>query len=711
MLVPCLGSRCDAPMNVENHMKRRSQESIRNVGIVAHIDSGKTTLTERILRYTGRLTTMHEVRGKDGVGATMDFMPLEREKGITIQSAATFVQWRDCDINVIDTPGHVDFTIEVERALRVLDGAIIVLCAVGGVQSQTLTIDRQMRRYGVPSVAFVNKCDRVGADPLRVCQQMRDELGHNAVMIQLPLGLERHHQGVIDLVEMCAYLFEGEDGEDVTRIPIPDDVLDVAARQHQILVEALADVDDTVAELYLSEQEIPKEVLIAALAQATRHHRMTPVCVGSAYKNKGIQPLLDAVCNLLPAPHHVTNVALDQNNDEAEVVLSSEPDDPLVMLAFKLEASRYGQWTYCRLYQGSLNKGDTVYNTTHKTTHKVGRMARMHANQIEVVTSAQAGDIVSLFGAPCATGQTFTDGKEHNYSMTSMYVPEPVMTLAVAVENPERRTQFSNALQRFSQEDPTFRVSTDEETGETLLGGMGELHLDVYIERIRREYEVEVEVSEPQVAYRETITRRAPFDHLLRKCRGGIGQYAGVVGYIEPSEDGESYEFRNETSGGSIPKEFIPSCDKGFQRAMQKGSLGGYPVVGVTVCVNDGRYHSVDSSDLAFQIAAVEAFRNVYMDAAPVLLEPRMKVSVETPEEFLGAISGTLSRRRGNLVHCGSFQGKATLEADVPLAEMFGYARELRSVSQGKAEFAMEFKRYDRVPEAVQREVLEAKDQ
>ena len=692
--------------NVEFSMKRKSQETTRNVGIVAHIDSGKTTLTERILRYTGRVTTMHEVRGKDGVGATMDFMPLEREKGITIQSAATFVQWNDCDINVIDTPGHVDFTIEVERALRVLDGAIVVLCAVGGVQSQTLTIDRQMRRYGVPSLAFINKCDRAGADPLRVCQQMRDELGHNAVMVQHPIGLEAHHQGVIDLIEMCAYTFAGTDGEQVQVCPIPEELLEVAMQQRDVLIEALADIDENIAAMYLNEQDISSEQLLEALAQATRSHQITPVCVGSAYKNKGIQPLLDKVCEVLPAPQHRTNVALDQNNDEAEVVLSSDPEQPLVMLAFKVEAARYGQWTYCRLYQGTLHKGDTVYNTTSQTTHKVGRMARMHADQVELVTSAKAGDIVSLFGVPCISGNTFTSSKEHNYTLTSMFVPDPVMTVAVSLSNQDRRTHFSNALQRFSQEDPTFRVFTDEETGETLLGGMGELHLDVYVERIRREYEVDIEVSAPKVAYRETITQRAEFDHLLRKCRGGPGQFAGVTGYIEPSE-GDGYEFRNETVGGSIPKEFIPSCDKGFQRAMQKGLLGEYPVVGVTVCVNDGRHHSVDSSDMAFQLAAWEAFRQAYQQASPALLEPKMKVVVETPEEFVGSITGTLSRRRGHIVGCSSYYGKSVMEAEVPLAEMFGYARELRSVSQGKAEFVMEFKRYAQVPESVQHQVLE----
>lgn len=678
---------------------------LRNIGISAHIDSGKTTLTERILFYTGRINKIHEVRGKDGVGAKMDSMDLEREKGITIQSAATFASWGKNFINIIDTPGHVDFTIEVERSLRVLDGAILVLCSVAGVQSQSITVDRQMRRYNVPCIAFVNKCDRAGADPLRVCKQLREELGHNSVMIQHPIGLEGDHDGVVDLVDMKAMYFDGEHGEDVRYEEIPASLQSVCVSQRDKMLEVLADLNDEVAMLYLEGEEVPSDLIRSAIRQATIARKLTPVCLGSAYKNRGVQPLLDNVCSYLPSPSEVEYQALDQENNEAAVPLEADPNKPLVMLAFKLEDGRYGQLTYCRVYQGSFRKGDTIHNCVNGNKHKVGRLVQMHADEMNEIDSAQCGDIMALFGIDCASGDTFTDGSVR-YSMTSMFVPAAVVTLAVEPKKKEGSANFTKALNRFMKEDPTFRVSRDEESNQTIIGGMGELHLEVYIERIRREYGVEVEVGQPQVAYRETIQRRADFMYTHKKQTGGAGQFAKVGGYIEPAEEGVEYEFLNSIVGGVIPKEFQPSCDKGFQTAIEKGSLIGAPVVGVRACINDGQAHPVDSSDMAFQIAARSAFRESYHRANPQILEPIMKVVVETPEEFAGTVLGTLNRRRGVIVGNTMKHGTNAIEAEVPLAEMFGYSNELRSGTQGKAEFSMEFKRYGSVPKQIQDELI-----
>ena len=690
---------------------------LRNIGISAHIDSGKTTLTERILFYTGRINAIHEVRGKDGVGAKMDSMDLEREKGITIQSAATYVNWDFRDhktnktteyaINIIDTPGHVDFTIEVERALRVLDGAILVLCSVAGVQSQSITVDRQMRRYGVPAIAFVNKCDRAGANPLGVCQQLRDDLSHNAVLIQHPIGLEAAHRGVVDLIRMVAYISEGEDGEIIKELPIPDDLVAICKEQRNTMIEALSDFDDEIAMMYLDGEgdKITEEHIIAVMSKATLSRKFTPVCLGSAYKNKAVQPLLDKVCELLPNPLQMQYKALDQENNEAEVHLLPDPKKPLVMLAFKLEDGRFGQLTYCRVYQGSVRKGDTIFNCSNGNKHKVGRLVLMHANEMNDIEFAEAGDIVALFGIECSSGDTFTDG-EVMYTMTSMFVPDSVITLAVEPKDKKGLANFGKALNRFTKEDPTFRLFRDEESGQTIIGGMGELHLEVYIERIKREYGVEVLVGQPQVAYRETITKRSDFNYTHKKQTGGSGQYARVAGYIEPGEEGIPYEFVNNIVGGVIPKEFQPSCDKGFQSALERGNLIGFPIIGVRACINDGQYHPVDSSDMAFQVAARSGFREAYSKAEPVILEPIMKVVVETPEEFSGTILGTLNKRRGVIIGNLAKQGLAVIEADVPLAEMFGYSNEIRSGTQGKAEFSMEFRRYSPVPRQVQEALI-----
>ena len=525
---------------------------LRNIGISAHIDSGKTTLTERILFYTGKIHRIQEVRGKEGDGAKMDHMELEKERGITIQSAATYCHWKDWAINIIDTPGHVDFTIEVERALRVLDGAILVLCAVSGVQSQSITVDRQMRRYEVPRIAFVNKCDRAGADPLGVCEQLKDKLNHNAVMIQHPIGLEDEHKGIVDLISREAVYFEGGQGENEIRKEVPEDLQEIVETQRSKLVEALADFDDDIAGLFLDEQDVPAEMIWPALRKATIERQITAVCCGSAYKNKGVQPLLDTVTNVLPSPLDRSYQALDIDNEESPIDLAPDPDKPLVMLAFKLEDGRYGQLTYCRIYQGKLEKGTAIYNTSLRAKHKVGRLVRMHSDEMHDIESAVAGDIVALFGVDCASGNTFTNGIEYNYAMTSIFVPDPVITLAVEPSKKEGRANFSKALNRFSKEDPTFRVSFDEESGQTIIGGMGELHLEVYVERIKREYKVEVAVGAPQVAYRETITQHVEFDYTHKKQTGGAGQFARVAGWFEPSDEGENYQFINKIVGGVI---------------------------------------------------------------------------------------------------------------------------------------------------------------
>jgi elongation factor G len=678
---------------------------VRNIGISAHIDSGKTTLTERILYYTGKIHAIHDVRGKDGVGAKMDSMELEREKGITIQSAATYCDWGDNAINIIDTPGHVDFTIEVERALRVLDGAILVLCSVAGVQSQSITVDRQMRRYNVPAIAFVNKCDRAGADPLGVCEQLREKLGHNSVMIQHPIGLEDKHQGIVDLVTREAYYFDGDNGENIRIEAVPADLVETVEAQRAKLVEALADFDDDLAMMFLEGEEVTPEMIYPVLRKATLTREFTPVCLGSAYKNKAVQPLLDNVIRYLPSPLDQEYKALDLDANETEVSLTTAPEKPLVMLAFKLEDGRYGQLTYCRVYQGTLKKGDTVYNSSNGKKVKIGRLVQMHSDEMHDIDESIAGDIVALFGVDCASGDTFTDG-QITVSMTSMFVPEAVVTLAVEPTKKEGLQNFSKALNRFSKEDPTFRVSRDEESGQTIIGGMGELHLEVYIERIRREYGVEVEVGAPQVAYRETITARSEFNYTHRKQSGGSGQFARVAGWIQPSENGENYEFVNSIVGGAIPKEYQPSCDNGFKDATAAGGLIGFPVVNVQAGINDGMAHAVDSSDMAFRIAARAAFKESYMQAKPVVLEPIMKVVVEAPEEFQGNCLGGLNKRRGMIVGSSTNHGFSVIEAEVPLSEMFGYSNELRSGTQGKGEFSMEFAKYAAVPRSVQDELV-----
>jgi elongation factor G len=679
---------------------------IRNIGISAHIDSGKTTLTERILYYTGRIHAIHEVKGKDEVGATMDHMELERERGITIQSAATHCLWGDHHVNIIDTPGHVDFTIEVERALRVLDGAILVLCGVAGVQSQSLTVDRQMRRYRVPRLAFVNKLDRSGANPRRVAQQLRDKLRHNAVLMQIPIGLESEFAGVVDLVRMKAYRFEGANGEHVVEDEIPAELRDEAAAERERMLDAVSMFSDELTEAIL-EERVTEELIHAAVRRGTLALALTPVFLGSAYKNKGVQPLLDAVTRYLPSPADIEQGGVDLENDEAPIAIVSEPNKPLVALAFKLEDGRYGQLTYVRVYQGVLRKGMNIVNSRTQRKHKVGRLVRMHASSMEDIDESFAGDIVALFGIECATGDTFTDGSVR-VAMSAMHVPDPVIALAIKPKDKKSQDNMSKALGRFVREDPTFRAGVDSESGQTIISGMGELHLDVYVERMRREYACEVETGAPQVAYRETISQRADFNYVHKKQTGGAGQYGAVAGYVEPLTDGADFEFVNEVRGGAIPTEFIPSLEKGFRAMLPKGRLIGFPVIGLRVVVNDGKSHSVDSSDNAFQAAARGAFREVYPRAKPIILEPVMKLAVEGPQEFQGQVLKSVMQRRGNVVGTTEEDGGfCRVEAEVPLAEMFGYATDLRSLTQGKAEFTMEFARYLPAPSEVQKELRE----
>jgi len=684
-------------------------ENVRNIGISAHIDSGKTTLSERILFYTGKIHAIHEVRGKDGVGATMDSMDLEREKGITIQSAATFCEWKQYSINLIDTPGHVDFTVEVERALRVLDGAILVLCAVAGVQSQSITVDRQMRRYNVPRLAFINKVDRSGANPDRVANQLREKLQHNPVIMTLPMGLEDRFAGVIDLLRMQAVYFEGNDGENVRYAEIPAEYAEEAKKRHHELVEAIANtgIDDNITEKFLMEEEITVEELIPVIRKATINHHITPVYCGSAMKNKGVQVLLDAVGDFLPNPSEVENIALDQDKNEEKVHLVSEPTKPLVALAFKLEDGKFGQLTYMRIYQGSIKKGDTIINIMNQKKVKIPRLIRMHSSEMIDIEEASAGDIVAMFGVDCASGDTFTDGKL-NVTMTSMFVPNPVIELAVSPKEKAGQVNFSKALNRFTKEDPTFQVYRDEESGETIIKGMGELHLEIYIERIKREYNCEVIVGKPKVAFREAFTSKVEFNYSHKKQTGGAGQFARVAGYIEPlpADAVETYEFVDEIVGGAIPREFIPACDKGFREQTKEGQLIGQPLVGIRVVLNDGAFHAVDSSDMAFKLASMTALREAYDKAKPIILEPIMKLEVSVPEEFQGAVIGQVNQRRGLIVGTGTDAGYCIVEADVPLSEMFGYSTDLRSATQGKGEFSMEFLKYAPVPKNVQEEMV-----
>lgn len=682
---------------------------IRNIGISAHIDSGKTTLSERILFYTRRIHRMLEVKGGDG-GATMDFMDLERERGITIASAATRVQWKDYTVNLIDTPGHVDFTVEVERSLRVLDGAIMVLCAVGGVQSQSVTVDRQMKRYRVPRIAFINKMDRTGSDPAKVVRELREKLGLVPVPIQLPIGAGADFEGVVDLIDMRAMYFDGERGETVRVEDIPANLLDAANEARHEMLETLSLYDDELLEALLEEQEISSESIHKAIRSATLLLQIVPVMIGTAYKNKGIQPLLDAVCEYLPSPRDRNSFARDHDNGGAEVLLSCDPEAPLVAMAFKIVDETFGQLTYIRVYQGSLTKGKSYRNVRTNKMVRVGRLVRMHANDRQEMETATPGDIVAMVGVDCASGDTFCDEKL-NYSLESIFVADPVIRLSITPASSADEDRMGKALNRFMKEDPTFRVTSDPETGETVIAGMGELHLDVYVERMRREYKADVTVGAPKVSYREAPGRESKFDYRHKKQTGGSGQFAHVVGRLLPlPEDSQvPYEFEDNITGGRIPGEYIPAVDKGFQMALKQGPVAGYEIVNCKMCLDDGSYHDVDSSEMAFRTAAIEAFKQAFLASKPVLLEPIMNVEVETPSQFQGSVVGDLNSRRGMVMGTDNRDTFTVIRAQVPLANMFGYATVVRSLSQGMATFTMELACYRPVPVKIADEIIAAR--
>ena len=682
---------------------------VRNIGISAHIDSGKTTLSERILFYSGRIHKIEEVKG-GGDGATMDYMDLEKERGITITSAATQVHWHDTTINLIDTPGHVDFTIEVERSLRVLDGAVLVLCAVGGVQSQSLTVDRQMRRYHVPRLAFINKMDRTGADARRVVAQMREKLNTDAILIQLPIGAGETFAGVIDLLEMKAYNFEGRDGEFVKEIEMPADMLEEAQDSRAAMLESLSMYSDELMEKLLSEDEVSLELIHKVIRQATQQQGVTPVLVGSAYKNKGVQLLLNAVTQYLPSPLDREITAKKVGDETQKVALKPDPSAPLVGMAFKIVEDPFGQLTFMRIYQGKLEKGEMYVNQRTGRKERFSRIVRMHADKREEVDIAEAGDIVAIMGIDCATGETYSNERDY-CTLESMFVPEPVIKVAVTPASRADADKMGKALARFRKEDPTFRVFNDEETSETIICGMGELHLDIYVERMRREYKVEVQVGAPKVSYREAPSEKVDFDYKHKKQTGGSGQFAHIKGSLSPipSEGEAAFEFEEHVVGGRIPKQFIAPVEKGFRDSLGKGPLAEFPVVGVRIDLNDGSYHDVDSSERAFYICACDCFRQTMREAKPVLLEPIMKVEIECPENFNGPVVGDVISRRGLVTQTDARDGISYISCELPLAETFGYSTDLRSMTQGRGTFTMELATYRKTPMSVQEEVITEK--
>jgi elongation factor G len=680
---------------------------IRNIGISAHIDSGKTTLSERILYYAGRIHRMQEVHAGEG-GATLDYMELERERGITITAAATQVNWNGKSINLIDTPGHVDFTVEVERSLRVLDGAIMVLCAVGGVQSQSVTVDQQMKRYRVPRIAFINKMDRVGADPERVHKELTKKLGLKVVPLQISMGAGENFRGVIDLIAMQAITFGGDCGQQVVREPIAPEYMDSALRAREQMLDALSMFNDEMMERLLYEQPVDQEMIRMTIREATINRHIVPLMMGAAFKNKGVQPLLDAVCDFLPSPLDRSSFARDHDNAGTEIPLAADPDGPLVAMVFKIVDESFGQLSYVRVYQGRIVKGRQYRNARTNRMQRVGRIVRMHANDREDVADAGPGDIVALLAADCASGDTLC-GDGINYSLESIFVAVPVISLSITPAGSADQERMAKALSRFMKEDPTFRVTTDPKTGQTIIAGMGELHLDIYVERIRREFKAEVTVGIPKVSYREAPTIEAEFNHRHKKQTGGSGQFAHVVGRLIPlPQDSEaSYEFEDNITSARIPGEYIPAVNKGFQAAMKKGPLAGFEIVGCKMCLDDGSYHPVDSSEMAFRIAARDAFIEAFKRSRPCLLEPIMAVEIEMPSEYQGCIVGDLNSRRGIILGTEPRANYTVARAEVPLASMFGYATVIRGLSKGAATFSMEMSRYARVPAKISEAILE----
>ncbi|GMM27646.1 Mef1 protein [Martiniozyma asiatica (nom. inval.)] len=698
---------------------------MRNIGISAHIDSGKTTFTERVLFYTGRIKAIHDVRGRDGVGAKMDSMDLEREKGITIQSAATYCSWdrtpeKALHFNLIDTPGHIDFTIEVERALRVLDGAVLVVCAVSGVQSQTVTVDRQMKRYNVPRITFINKMDRMGANPWKAIEQINTKLKIAAAAVQVPIGEEKEMAGVVDIINGKSIYFEGSQGEKL-RIEneIPADLKDLVEEKRASLIETLADVDDEIAECFIDEVEPTIDQIQAAIRRSTIARKFTPVFMGSALANKGIQPVLDGVCDYLPDPSEILNTALDLAKDETSVNLVPASTAPAVALAFKLEEGKYGQLTYLRVYQGKLRKGSMITHVKTGKKVKLARLVRMHSEEMEDVDEIHAGEICATFGIDCASGDTFTDGTV-DYSMSSMFVPDAVVSLAITPKTKDA-ANFSKAVNRFQKEDPTFRVNYDKDSKETVISGMGELHLEIYVERMKREYNVECTVGRPRVSYRESILGGSDFDYTHKKQSGGAGQFAKVMGMMEATVNsspeeigatlGDDLKFRNHFQtkivGGKISEKFLFACQKGFEDCVEKGPLTGSRVLGVHMIINDGATHVVDSSEMAFRTATQFAFKQAFLKANPVVLEPIMNVVVNAPNEFQGAVIGLVNKLGGIINDTENQADDFNLISDCPLNNLFGFASKLRAVTQGKGEFTMEFKEYQPAPPQLQKQLME----
>jgi elongation factor G len=683
-------------------------EKVRNIGIMAHIDAGKTTTTERILYYTGRIHKTGEVH--EGA-ATMDWMAQEQERGITITSAATTAFWRDFRINIIDTPGHVDFTVEVERSLRVLDGAIAVFDGVAGVEPQSETVWRQADRYQVPRIAFINKMDRTGADFFASVQSMVDRLGAHPVPVQLPIGQEEHFRGVVDLVEMRAITYSDDLGTNMEVGEIPAELLEQANEYHHQLIDSVADHDEQLMETYLEDESaVTPEMLVRALRAATLDITVTPVLLGSAFKNKGVQPLLDAVIDFLPSPLDVPPVHGVDPRTEHELSRRPAMDEPFSALAFKVMSDPYvGKLTYIRVYSGQVNSGDRVVNTTNNKTERIGRILQMHANHREERQEIGAGEIAAIVGLKqTTTGETLATDTAP-IVLESMTFPDPVIAVAVEPKTKGDQDKLATALQRLAEEDPTFRVQSDEETGQTLISGMGELHLEIIVDRLTREFNVDANVGRPQVAYRETVSNPVQkIEGRFVRQTGGRGQFGHAIINLEPSEPGEGYEFLDKIVGGKIPREYIPAVDLGIQEAMESGILAGYPVVDIRVELVDGSYHDVDSSEMAFKVAGSMAFKEAMKRAKPKLLEPVMAVEVVTPEEYLGDVMGDLNSRRGRIENLEPRGNAQVIKARVPLAAMFGYATDLRSTTQGRATFTMQFERYEEVPQSIASELVDS---
>ena len=687
--------------------RQYSLENTRNIGIMAHIDAGKTTTTERILFYTGRNYKIGETH--DG-SATMDWMAQEQERGITITSAATTCFWKGCRLNIIDTPGHVDFTVEVERSLRVLDGAVTVLCAKGGVEPQTETVWRQADEYKVPRMIYVNKMDIMGADFYRVLRMIDERLKCNAVAIQLPIGSEAFFKGNIDLLTMKANVFYDELGKDVRVEDIPEDMVDLANEYHEKLLDAVTALDDDLAMKYLEGEEITVPEIKAVIRKATIANEMVPIVCGTSYKNKGVQEVLDAVVDYLPSPLDKKGIKGINPDTEEEDFRPASDDAPFSALAFKIATDPYvGKLCYFRVYSGTLDKGTTVLNCTKGTKERLGRILQMHANHREDIDTVYAGDIAAAVGVKnTTTGDTFCD-ENHPIILESMVFPEPVIRVAIEPKTKAGQEKMGIALAKLAEEDPTFKTYTDEETGQTIIAGMGELHLEIIVDRLLREFKVEANVGAPQVAYKETIRKAVDQETKYARQSGGKGQYGHVKIHVEPNEPGKGYEFINAVVGGAIPKEYIPAVDAGIQGAMQSGVLAGFPVVDVKVTLFDGSFHEVDSSEMAFKIAGSMAFKDACRKANPAILEPIMKVSVNVPDEYMGVVIGDITARRGNILGQITRTGSVQVDANVPLAEMFGYATDLRSKTQGRGNYSMEPSHYTELPKSKAEEIIKAR--